>query len=333
MPRLIPAALKAHLDQDATSTCYLLRVEPVQPGYPVYGVTSLDVPITYDDGRGPVFYSAAIGAQPTVVQSSADLSVDNAEAMSLLPEFDIPVSEADIRAGVYDFARFDLYLVNYEDLADGHAVLHSGTIGRITINDDGLSFVNELRGLSAELKQSICEKDSLSCRAIFGSQPEGDSSGAPIERFPCGVDATALLIAGTVTSVGLENTLSFTVAPFTLDEDALNPGIVLWTTGLNTGRTYEVDTNTAGGLITLAIETAWPIQIGDEVLYRPDCNKLARDTEKGCAKPDHWGEEWPLHFRGEPDIPIGDAGQMETPGASSSPGSGGATYQPFMEAE
>lgn len=30
----------------------------------------------------------------------------------------------------------------------------------------------------------------------------------------------------------------------------------------------------------------------------------------------HWGADWVLHFRGEPDIPIGDAGKMETPGAS-----------------
>lgn len=334
MGRQIPFFLQNHLDGDATTTCYLLRIDPQQPNVPGYGVTSLDVDVTYDDGDGPRLYSAAIGSQPTVVQASADLSVDNAESNSLMPEFDVPISEADIRAGSYDFAQFVLYQVNYEDLSQGHIVLQAGTLGRVTIDDTGLSFVNELRGLSAGLKQSICEKDSLTCRAIFGSQPFSDSSGAPTQMFPCGVDAQALLVSGTVSAVGLENTLTFTVTPFTMAADELNPGMTFWVTGLNAGRSYEIDTNTSGGIITLSHEAAWPIQIGDQLLYRVDCNKQARDESKGCKSPIRWGDEWPLHFRGEPDIPIGDAGAMETPGASSAPGSGGSTNQPFpQEAE
>lgn len=333
MPRFIPIQLKSHLQQDATTTCYLLRVDPTDPNATSYGVTSLDRPVTYDDGLSELIYSAAVGTQPTALQGDANLSVDNAEALSLLPEFDVPIREEDIRAGVYDFADFRLYLVNYRDLSQGHVLLRAGTLGRITIDDDGLSYVNELRGKSARDRQSVCEKDSLTCRATFGSQPAGDTSGAPIERFPCEVDATALLVSGTVTSVGLENTLTFTIGGFAMAADALNPGLVFWTTGLNAGRSNEIDTNTAGGLITLAHETGWPIQIGDTLQYRVDCNKQARDTVKGCKAAIRWGSLWPLHFRGEPDIPIGDAGAMETPGASSAPGSGGSTFQPFTEAE
>jgi uncharacterized phage protein (TIGR02218 family) len=332
MPRYIPLALADHLAQPTTTTCYLLRVDPVNPLHPSYGVTTLDRAVVYDDGAGELVYSAAIGAQPTALVGADSLSVDNAESTSLMPEFDVPVSEADIRAGVYDFARFSLYLVNYESLSDGHVLLRSGSLGRITIDVDGLSFVNELRGLSAELKQSVCEKDSLACRATFGSQPGGSVIAGPIERFPCGVDATALLIDGAVTAVGLENTLTFTVSGFTLDDDELNPGMAFWLTGLNAGRSNEIDTNTATGVITLAHETMWPIQVGDTLQYRVDCNKLPRDTVKGCKAPIRWGDEWPIHFRGEPDIPIGDAGAMETPGASGGPGQGGYTSQP-QEAE
>lgn len=332
MGRLIPLGLQNHLAQDATTTCLLLRIDPQQPNVAGYGVTTLDVDVTYNDGDGPRLYSAAIGSQPTLLQASSSLSVDNAESQSLMPEFDVPISEVDIRAGSYDFAQFKLYLVDYKTLT-GHVLLQEGTLGRVTIDDTGLSFVNELRGLSAELKQSICEKDSLSCRAIFGSQAEGDSTGAPVERFPCGVDATSLLINGTVSAVGIENTLTFTVTPFSLLDDVLNPGMVFWSTGLNAGRSYEIDTNTFGGVITLAHETSWPIQIGDTLQYRVDCNKQARDTVKGCKASIRWGDEWILHFRGEPDIPIGDAGAMETPGASSAPGSGGSTFEPFSEAE
>lgn len=334
MPRYIPVQLKSHLQQDATTTCYLLRIQPQGSQGSPYGVTSLDQAVTYDDGMGELIYSAAVGSQPSALQGDSNLSVDNAESVSLIPEFDVPIREEDIRAGIYDFAKFYLYLVNYRDLSQGHVLLRSGTVGRITIDTDGLSSVNELRGISAELKQAVCEKDSLTCRATFGSQEEGDSTVSDIiERFPCGVDATALLVSGTVTSVGLENTLTFTVGGFAMAADALNPGMVFWQTGLNAGRANEIDTNTSGGVITLAHETSWPIQIGDTLQYRVDCNKQARDTVKGCKAAIRWGNDWVLHFRGEPDIPIGDAGAMETPGASSAPGSGGSTYEPLQEAE
>lgn len=332
MPRYIPPSLAQHLRQRTTTTCYLLRIDPVTDGYPPYGVTSLDRDIPYDDGNGLIVYSAAVGTDSTALQGSSNLAVDNAESVSLLPVFDVPVSEADIRAGVYDFAEFSLYLIDYENPTE-HIELRAGTLGRIRIDDYGMSSVNELRGISAELRQSVCEKDSLTCRATFGSQLEGSATPGPIERFPCGVDATALLVSGTVTSVGLENTLTFTVGSFTMDENELNPGMVFWTTGLNAGRSNEIDTNTSGGEITLAHETSWPIQIGDNLLYRVDCNKHARDEEKGCKSPIRWGDEWNLHFRGEPDIPIGDAGAMETPGASSGGGQGGFTFVPFTEEE
>ena len=324
MGRLIPLELA----RDTTTTCLLLRVEPVEPAFAPYGVTGLDRDVVSDDGRGALVYSAAVGVEPTALQSTANLAVDNAEATSLMPAFEVPIREEDIRAGVYDFARSPA-AGRYEDLGAGHVTLQEGTLGQVSINDEGLSFVNELRGLAAGLKQSICQKDSLTCRAIFGSQPEGDSSGAPVEIFPCGVDATALLVAGTVTAVGLENTLTFTVSGFTMAADELNPGMVFWQTGLNAGKANEIDTNTAGGVITLAHETAWPIAIGDTLQYRVDCNKQARDTDKGCKADIRWGANWIRHFRGEPDIPIGDMGAMETPGASSGPGQGGYVSIPF----
>lgn len=328
MGREIPIQLQEHLDGDATTTCLLLRIDPVDPTVSSYGVTTLDRAVRYDDGVSELLYSAAIGSQPTQLQGSADLSVDNGESTSLMPEFDVPISEADIRAGLYDFSQFTLYLVNYEDLAAGHIVLRQGTLGQITIDENGLSFVNEMRGKTAQLKQSVCEKDSLSCRAIFGSQPVGSSTPGPqVNHGWCGFDATTLLEGGMVAFPGLENTITFTVTAFTGSADELVPGIVKFTTGLNAGKTYEVESNDVFGEITLAIPTPFPIQAGDMLQYRPDCSKMARDADKGCL---NWfAADWVLHFRGEPDIPIGDAGAMETPGASSAPGSGGSTNQPF----
>lgn len=331
MARYIPIQLKDALEQQETNTCYLVRVQSVQPGYSPYGVTNLDIDVLYDDGDGPILYLAPIGSDISAMQSVANMGVDNADAVSLMPEYDVPISESDIRAGVYDFAKFKVYQVNYKDLSQGHILLRSGTIGQVTIDQNGLSFATEFRGLSASLKQSICEKDSLSCRKTYGSQPAGSLIPGPVERFPCGRPAEDELVAFTVSAVGLENTLTFTASPFSLGVDDLNPGIVQWATGLNAGKQYEISSNTAGGEIMLAVETNFPIFVGDTGFYRPDCSKMARDTDKGCKAPHHWASEWPLHFGGEPDIPIGDSSALQTPGATSSPGEGGATYQPISE--
>ncbi len=327
MARTIPIALQDHLETGATTNCYLIRIDPVTPGYASFGAALLDRDVIYDDGDGPLTYSAIVGMQPSTLLSRADLSVDGGEAKGLLPEFDFPISETDIIAGVYDFAEYTLYMVNYEDLAAGRVIMSAGTLGQFKVVDYGLSFVEELRGLSDPLKQSCCEKDSLSCRATFGSQPIGTLGAEYTERFPCGFDATSLLISFTVTSVGLETNITFTDSALVAATDLFSPGIMKWDTGANAGRSYEVESNTNTGTVTLAYPTAFPIQEGDTGKIRRDCNKQARDVSKGCKS--HWGADWVNHFRGEPDIPIGDAGAMETPGASASPGGGGANFEPI----
>lgn len=333
MPRYIPIALHDALREDATTTCWLLRIIPVIAGISEYGITSLDQDVLYDDGDGELLYRAPVGLIPAAVVLSSNLSVNNTELPSLLPEYDVPISEADIRAGNYDFAQFKFYLVNYRDLTQGHITLHAGTLGQQTINSDGLSFVNELRAIAATLKQSVCSKDSLTCRAIFGSQPIGSPVPGPqVQRDWCGYDAESLLVEAVVQSVGFESNRTFDVAPDTsMFEDSLSPGMVFWRTGLNAGRSNEVESNTADGEINLAFETSFPIQVGDQLKYRPDCNKQPRNTEKGCK---FWfGSEWVNHVRAEPDIPLGDAGAMETPGASSGPGQGGRTSEPLESPE
>jgi len=309
MPRNIPIQLQEALRQDATTTCTLIRVDPVSPGYPSYGAALLDVPVVYDDGAGVLTYHPIIGAQPSTLISGADLSVAGGAAENLFPEFDFPISEADVVAGAYDYARFTAYLVNYRDLSQGHVILGRGTLGRFTVTNQGLSFTHELRGLAQNLKQSVTEKWSLGCRATFGSQPIGTGGGVIEERFPCRFDAEALWETGSVGNVGSEANQAF-VATGLNPPYGGNPGKIRWVTGRNAGRENEVDEFTdLGGAQTIGLTfpTMFPIEIGDTFLFRDDCPK----TPEACKERDNWP-----HYRGEPNIPVGDDGQMSVPGAS-----------------
>lgn len=320
--RNIPAALQTHLDSGATTLTYLMRVDPVQPGFDSVGITMGNELITYDDGDGALDYDPAIGMVPATLSFTSEMDVDNSQQQHLVPEFDLPISEADLVSGAYDFARFRVYLVNYEDLSAGHINITDGQLGQIMVKD-GLAFTSELTAKSKELKQTIVEKDSLTCRAIFGSQPIGTGGGVVEQRFPCGFDAESIFISATVTSVGLETTRTFTATSLGQATNYFSPGMVRWVTGANAGRSYEVEEFTSGGQVDLAFETMFPVQIGDTFQIRQDCTKW-KDGDRGCKY--HFGEpEWKLHYRGEPLIPVQDSDQLNTPGASVGAGLGGST--------
>lgn len=332
MSRYIPLPLKEHLRSGARTVCWILRISPVTPGHSDYGMAELDDDVFYDDGDGLLKYSGVSGFESSTLVGTAELTSDSSEAKGLLPAYDIPVTEESLRAGAYDFANYWLYLVNYNDLTMGHVTLQRGTIGQVSIRDSGLSFINELRPLAAKLKQSVCEKDSLTCRAVFGSQPPGSTVPGPqVDRGWCGYPAESLLVGGTVIEAGLEPHTLFKVGPFVEAAGALAPGMLRFLTGRNAGREIEITDNDSEGWITVAYDLPYPVDVDDEVEYRVDCTKHARDDNKGCRH--HFESEWVLHFRGEPDIPIGDEGAMSVPGAGVGAGDGGYTQIPYDESQ
>lgn len=319
--RTISAALQEHLDGGMTTLSVLIKVVPQDPKFDAFGITNSNKDIEYNDGEGLLTYSAAVGMVPANLVTLASMEVGNSEFAHLIPEFSIPIDETLIRAGVYDYAEYTIYIVNYEDLSMGHWIPPAGhgQTGRLSIDNRGLSFTMELTDDTKKLKQTIVEKDSITCRAIFGSQPLGTGGGVVEQRFPCGKDLTSLWTNGTVTSVGLETNRTFTASALGLPANTAIPGMVQWLTGDNANRQFEVESQSGAGVVTLGFETQFPIQTGDTFRIRPDCTKWIEGVN-GCKF--HFGEpEWKLHYRGEPLIPISDADAINTPGATVGTGS------------
>lgn len=314
MTRSVSPELQAHLDSGTTTTTLLLKITPLSPGYAPVGVTALDRDVEYDDGEGDseIVYRAAVGMVPSEIRQSLSMGVDNAEFQHLLAEYPLALAEEDIAAGVYDFADFRLMLVNYEDLSMGHVELMTGQLGQMRV-ENGMAFWTEQTSLVKQLKQSIVEKDSLTCRATFGSQPIGTPGAEVTQRFPCGFDTSTLWVASSVMAVGLESNRTFTALALGLPANECVPGMLRWLTGRNAGRSYEVEAQDADGVISLAFETMFPIEGGDTFEIRPDCTKW-KDGHNGCRH--FWGDDWVLHYRGEPYIPVADADAINTPGAT-----------------
>lgn len=301
--RTVPLLLQTHLDGAATTTTRLLKVT-LRNGTS-YGLCMLDRDIEYDDGDGALTYVATNGFDPSTLSGDIGFSVDNAESYALISDDVSGVTEDMVHRGELDDAQWIMYLVNFEDLGAGrHVILDAGDLGEVRVRY-GMLWIPEILSYAMRLKQSIGSVWSRRCRAVFGS-PAASPTG-------CGVNTAALWVAGAVTAVGAESDRQFTgdaltsgVTPF--------PGRLQWLTGDNAGR--EFATEEIDGLVcTLNETTAYAIQIGDTYRIRPDCRKRYQED---CITLWNNGP----NFKGEPLIPVGDASQVQTPGAQL-PGGGG----------
>ena len=309
--RTVPAALQTHLDTGETTMTFIMRIDPVQPGFDSVGCTMLDQDIVYDDGLGELTYHATIGMTPSTLASTSSMGVDNGEMQHLIPEGDMGISEEVLNSGAYDYANYRIYWVNYRDLTMGHIAITRGQLGQIRV-EEGLTFWNEITSLAKQLKTPVVKKSSRSCRATFGSQPIGTVGAEFTEKEPCGKDVTGLWSATkTVTAVGLETNRTFT-ATLGVAAAYYEPGMVKWITGANAGRQYEVEEQDGSGVVDLAFETMFPVEVGDTFQIRKDCTKW-KDEPNGCKT--HFSTDWVLHYRGEPYLKPQDSDQAITPGA------------------
>lgn len=300
----IPIALQSHLDQDATTTCFLLLVECVGAfAGTIIGSTTLDEDITYDagggsNGLGPVTYGASNSFSVDRLETTGDLSVDNTELHGWVSQAGI--TEAQIRAGIFNFARITIYRVNYMDLSQGHEIWAYGLFGRAIYTQN--RWKTEYRSLIQVLKEPYVDLYSKTCTTQFGSPQCGKSF---------------VWNTYTVTSVnGIEPDRIFSAAAMAEPEGTYDLGVIEVLTGDNTGAQMEVRnhaSDTSAGTLTLALGLPVAMQVGDSFRVREDCSKVWGDADHGCLH--HWGTDRALHFRGQPLIPTADGGASMIPGA------------------
>jgi uncharacterized phage protein (TIGR02218 family) len=303
--RTIPIALQSHFDQPATTGCGLLKIK-LRDGT-VFGFTSTNRALTYDDGVDEVTY--ARGHDLSAMQMTGDLSVDNAEARLLLSA-GTPVSEAQIVAGILDGAEWTVYQVNYADLTQGRRTVSHGYLGRPKVGKGGAYVALELRTLVDLLRQTPWEKWQRRCRVKrFGSQP-GE------ERYPCMYDVTGEWITGVpVTDEGVESDRTFSASSLGQAADYFAPGMIVVTSGANEDTEVEVE-SFAGGVITLAFPLPYPMVNGVTFDIRRDCTR----EWSGHNSCETYGNR--LWFRGEPKMRPADALATQIPGARVGPGQG-----------
>ncbi len=272
------AALAAHIAAEVTTLATCWRV--TRSDGAEFFFTDHDRDLVFD---GQV-YKASTGYSRTAITNDASMAVDNLDVDGV---FDSEaITEADIRAGLFDHAEVRVFLVNWADLSMGAMKMRRGWFGEVILTEQGM-FRTELRGMTQALQQRIGEVYSPECRADLGDHR-------------CKVDLGLWTRGGTVTSVSDRAVFAATVDGDATADGWFNGGALTWATGANAGKTIEVKAWTAAtGSVELFLAMGYAIAAGDTFTIHPGCDK---SIETCAARYNNT-----VNFRGEPYVPGVDA--------------------------
>tara|TARA_R110000772_G_scaffold30806_12_gene76531 strand:+ start:882 stop:2507 length:1626 start_codon:yes stop_codon:yes gene_type:complete len=225
MTKTTTAGMDTHLAEEATSlsTCWeITREDGVQ-----FFFTDHDVDILYAGD----LYLAETGYKRSAIQNDSSLAVDNLDLEGIFDS--VTITEQDMRAGLFDYAKIKIFVVNWADLTDGQVKMRSGRLGEVNLTDRGM-FKTELRGLSQALSQRIGELYQPECRADLGDT----RCTVPIEP-PERADSTAYALGDYIV-------VPTTTVPASFYIPIVNAGfdtgdLTGWTTVLGTPRVVTSD--------------------------------------------------------------------------------------------
>lgn len=285
--KTITPELALHIAGEVTTlaTCWKLTRRDVT----ILGFTDHDRDIIYSG----VTYKAATGFSPSAVSNSANLQVDNLDVEGMISAESI--TEADILAGIYDFAEIEIFQINYIDTTQGILKLRRGWLGEVSLTRQ--QFVAEVRGLTQLLSQDTGEYFSPSCRAALGDAR-------------CKVSMGAHTVTGSVTSGA--SRLGFTDSTRSESSAIFTAGKITFTSGANNGLSMEVKEYSyktgVGGTLSFVLPFPHAIANGDAYSLQKGCDK----TIATC----HTRFSNVANFRGEPHVPGLDR-MLETAGTRS----------------
>ena len=268
--KTVSANLKAHLEGEYLTVCTLWKI--TRTDAQVFGFTDNSRDVVY----GGVTYEAASGHTPSNIKTTSNLGVDNLEVQSVLDSASI--TEADIQAGLWDFATVEIMLVNYLSLADGHMMLRKGWMGNVKTGRS--EFVAELRGMMQPLQQTIGRLYLPACDAALGD-------------VRCGVTLGTYTVTGSVTTA--TSSRVFTDTARTEPDGYFDGGLITWTSGDNDTYQMEVKSSTAAGVITLQQGMPNDTTIGDTYSLSAGCDKTLATCKAKFSNV--------VNFRGFPHVP------------------------------
>ena len=270
--------LAAHLAGGVTTLCTCWRV--THGDGVVLGFTDHDRALTFDG----VSHEPETGLDQSAAVAHAGLQVGGLDVTGAFSS--ARINESDLKAGLYDNARVEAWLVNWADVTQRH-LMRVGSIGEV--RRAGQEFTAEIRALSHALGQeggrifrATCDADLGDARCTVDLQSADWTASATVME----TDGYRRLTAG---------------VPGDRPTGFFDRGTLTFTSGANAGRTSEILRHTRdadGDHIELWLPMADVIALTDAFAVSAGCDKRFAT----CG--DRFGNI--TNFRGFPQMPGND---------------------------
>lgn len=289
-----------------------MRSWPIEIGVPVTRWATL-VKVTRRDGQVFGFaghdrdvefdgltYEAGTGFDASSLQNTAGTGVDHLEATAIVQTGRITGPE--IRAGVWDAAKVELFWVEWDSL-DDRGILVTGTIGEIREAEGEITV--EVRSLSQQLSQRIGQECSAMCRVKnFPDDCFISAAGVAGTNYDGTKTVADYSFAGAVVTAAESPRILRFDGPTTPAGGELKGsgfykhGLVTFTSGPNAGFVMDVKEHTiVSGEARIELQRAFPYAVlaGHLATLKGGCNR----TLSQCAGTHQNGG----NYNGEPHVP------------------------------
>lgn len=263
------------MSDETTTLCHCWRV--TRRDGSVLGFTDHDRRLQFDAQE----FEPQSGFAQSEAETSLGLAIDSAEIEGALSS-DL-LSEEDIDAGLYDSARVETFLVDWQ-VPTEHRLIRTSAIAKIIRRDGRL--VAELESLARHLDRPSGRYLRRQCDAELGDTR-------------CGVTLGGIEAGGGV--AGLHGPRSFVASGLSGFADGwFRHGVLTWTSGPAASRTMRVDGHAQGlGGVVILLSDEVDIQLGAAFTMIAGCDKTFHTCRTKFANT--------LNFRGFPHLSGNDA--------------------------
>ncbi len=159
--RDIPEALLGRLTGDALTLCLCWRL--TRRDGQVFGLTDHDADLTIEG----LAYAPGAALDSERFEQSLDLTPDQAVATGSLSS-DL-ITEADLKAGLWDGCRIDVFRADWAAPGLGQVHVWSGYLTEVTISDSR-QYQARLASLKADLERPVGRVLQRQCDAVLGDE-------------------------------------------------------------------------------------------------------------------------------------------------------------------
>lgn len=267
-----------HINGEALSLCNCWRI--IRADGTVLGFTDHDRDISF----GGVVHEASSGFDASQVEENARINVDSHDLVGALQSDKI--SEADIKAQLYDGARIEHHIVNWSTPEES-ALMRTMLLGEISQQDH--LFRAEARSLSALLDQTQFRRFEKTCSANFGD----GHCGIDLNLWQTMCKIERIITPQMIAVSGID---SFAAGWFRAGRAVLSLA-----SAVGPGAVFEIAEHLSpahsGGHANLRLWSAIPdsVKPGDELVLTPGCNKQFATCRDRFANS--------INFKGFPHMP------------------------------